>query len=178
MFGLPSRIMHWLMAVLLMMQLLAGAGMVATVSVWHERLIALHKPLGICLLALAILRLVLRRLGGAPPLPASMPGWQRRASTLSHYALYALMLGMPLLGWAMQSAAAYPMPGVGAWHVPAIMPQNVALYAWLRWAHGVGGQVFFVTVLIHIGAGLLHALVIKDGVFAAITRSGGKRPRR
>ena len=175
-FSLPSRVLHWLMALLLLAQLLAGVGMVATVSVWHDRLINLHKPLGICLLVLVVLRLVLRWVGGSPPLPASMPAWQRYAATLSHYGLYAAMLGMPLLGWAMLSAAAYPLPGIGGWHLPPIMPHNVALYAWLRWAHGIGGQLFFLLVLMHIGAGLLHALVLKDdGVFASITRRG-RRP--
>ena len=169
-FSLPSRLMHWLMALLLLGQLLAGVGMVATVSVWHERLVNLHKPLGIGLLALVLLRLALRWIGGSPPLPASMPAWQRHAATLSHYALYAAMLGMPLLGWAMLSAGGYPLPGVGGWHLPPIAPQNVTLYAWLRWAHGIGGQLFFLLVLMHIGAGLLHALVIKDGVFASISR--------
>jgi cytochrome b561 len=170
MFSLPSRVLHWLMALLLLAQLLAGVGMVATVTVWHDRLVGLHKPLGLCLLVLVVLRLVLRWCGGAPPLPASMPGWQRLAAMLSHYALYALMLAMPLLGWAMQSAAGYPLPGFGGWQVPPIVPQNVALYVWLRHAHGIGGQLFFALVMLHIGAGLLHALLIRDGVFASITR--------
>lgn len=170
MFSLPLRVLHWLMAMLLLAQLLAGVGMIATVSVWHNRLISLHQPLGAALLVLAIARLILRRLGGAPPLPASMPRWQQHAAAASHYALYLLMFAMPLLGWAMQSAAGYPLPGLGGWHLPALLPQSVAWYAWLRLAHGVGGQLFFLAILMHIGAGLLHALVLDDGVFASITR--------
>lgn len=168
-FSMPSRLLHWLMAVLLLCQLLAGVGMITTVSVWHNRLTGLHKPLGICLLIVVIFRLMLRLTGATPSLPATMPLWQRHAATASHYALYILMFAMPILGWAMQSAAGYPLPNIAGWNVPAIASQNVVLYVWLRWAHGIGGQLFFVVVLMHIGAGLLHALVLKDGVFANIT---------
>jgi cytochrome b561 len=176
MFSLPSRLMHWLMAILLLAQLLAGVGMIATVSVWHNRLISLHQPLGAALLILALARLVLRRLGGAPPLPASMPQWQQHAATASHYVLYFLMFAMPLLGWAMQSAAGYPLPGLAGWHLPPLLPHSVTWYAWLRLAHGIGGQLFFLVILMHIGAGLLHALVLEDGVFASITRRVRRSP--
>ena len=175
MFSLPSRVLHWLMAVLLLAQLLAGVGMIATVSVLHNRLISLHQPLGAALLALAIARLILRRLCGAPPLPASMPQWQQHAAAASHYVLYFLMFAMPLLGWAMQSAAGYPLPGLDGWHLPPLLPQNVTWYAWLRIAHGIGGQLFFLVILMHIGAGLLHALLLDDGVFASITRRSRRR---
>ena len=46
---------------------------------------------------------------GAPPLPADLPEPMKLAAYLSHYALYALMIAMPLIGWAMLSAADYPV---------------------------------------------------------------------
>jgi cytochrome b561 len=167
-FSGPSRILHWLMAPLLLAMLLIGVGMIGTLSSMRPLLVDLHKPLGLALLVLALLRLLLRLGGKAPALPSSMPAWQRVAAGLSHWLLYGAMLAMPLLGWAMLSAGGYPLPGVAGMHLPPLVSQNVVLYADLRLAHGVVGQMFFALIVMHIAAGLLHALVLKDGVFASI----------
>jgi cytochrome b561 len=47
--------------------------------------------------------LVNRLLNPPPPLPVSLPRWQRMAAEGSHYQLYALMLSMPLIGttWSL-----------------------------------------------------------------------------
>src|SRR5262249_20378960 len=68
--------------------------------------VSIHKPLGIAILVLALVRLAVRLRYGAPSLPADLPEPMKLAAQLSHYALYALMIGMPLLGWGMLSAAA------------------------------------------------------------------------
>ena len=55
-----ARLLHWLMALMVVAMLFIGAGMVASVSQRHEWLLHLHKPLGIAILALVIVRLVVR----------------------------------------------------------------------------------------------------------------------
>jgi cytochrome b561 len=177
-FSLPTRIMHWLMAPLLLAMLLIGIGMVSTLSTWRPTLIGLHEPLGIALFALALLRLLLRLAGHTPQMPATMHAWQRHIATLSHWALYGAMLAMPLLGWGMLSAAGYPLPGFGGFHLPPIAPHNVILYAALRYAHGVCGVLFFALIVAHIAAGLLHALMLKDGVFDGMALRAKSRMRR
>jgi cytochrome b561 len=177
-FSLPTRIVHWLMAPLLLAMLLIGIGMVSTLSAWRPTLVGLHEPLGIALFALALLRLLLRLSGHTPSMPATMHAWQRHAATLSHWVLYGAMLAMPLLGWGMLSAAGYPLPGIGGFHLPPIAPHNVTLYAALRCAHGICGMLFFALIVLHIAAGLLHALMLKDGVFdgmALRAKSGMRR---
>lgn len=176
-FSLPSRALHWLMAPLLLAMLLIGVGMISTLSSMRPLLIDIHKPLGLLLLVLAVLRLLLRLIGKTPALPSLMPAWQRHAASLSHWLLYGAMLAMPLLGWAMLSAGGYPLPGFSGMHLPPLVAQNVTLYANLRLAHGIVGEVFFALIVMHIAAGLLHALVLKDGVFASIAlrfRSAGR----
>jgi hypothetical protein len=78
------------------------------------------NSLGIAILALALIRLAVRLRYGAPALPADLPEPMKLAAHLSHYALYALMIGMPLLGWAMLSAAAYPVVVFRGLSLPAI----------------------------------------------------------
>lgn len=167
-FSLASRLLHWTMAPLLLAMLLIGTAMVATVSHWRVMLVALHKPLGLALLLLAILRLLLRLAGKTPPLPASVPAPMRIAAHASHWLLYGCMLAMPLIGWGMLSAGGFPLPSLGSLHLPPLLAPDVGHYALLRSMHTVLGELFFLLVLGHILAGLLHALVLRDGVFGAI----------
>ncbi|WP_322071115.1 cytochrome b [Paraburkholderia bannensis] len=165
-----ARLLHWSMAVLIVAMLFVGVGMVATVSRFHNSLIALHRPLGIALLVLVIVRLVVRLTRGAPAMPTDLPGWQRVAAHASHLVLYALMIAMPLIGWAMLSAAGYPVVLAGAVHLPAIAPHSVALYALLRSAHTWFAMLLFATVLLHLGAALFHGLIRRDGVLESMAR--------
>jgi cytochrome b561 len=86
----------------------------------------------------------------------------------SHYALYALMIGMPLLGWGMLSAAEYPIVLYGGWHLPQILPQSDFLHTLLWDAHFYLAFAFFALILMHVAAALFHALVRHDGVFEAM----------
>lgn len=104
-----ARLLHWLMALMVIAMLFIGAGMVASVSQRHAWLLHLHKPLGIAILLLVIVRLVVRFATRQPPLPADLPAWQVLAAKASHLLLYGLMLALPLLGWAMISAAGDPV---------------------------------------------------------------------
>ncbi|MCO7054835.1 cytochrome b [Pseudomonas juntendi] len=159
-----ARALHWLMAVLILAMLFIGVTMVADLSLRHPVLISLHKATGLALLVLVVLRIGVRLAVPHPPLPADLPTVQRWAARTSHLALYGLMLAMPLLGWAMLSAGDYPRP-LG---LPAIAPHNLQLYAVLRQAHGWAGYLLFATVLVHVGAALMHAWVRRDGVLRSM----------
>jgi cytochrome b561 len=128
-------------------------------------LVALHKPLGIAILLLALLRVAERLRAGTPPLPLDLPEPMKLAAHLSHYALYILMIGMPLLGWAMLSAAEYPVVLYGSLHLPSIVPQSDSLHALLWSAHYYLAFALFALILMHIAAALFHLLVRRDGVF-------------
>lgn len=162
-----ARALHWLMAVLVLAMLFIGIAMVASLSN-YARLVALHKPLGVAILVLVAIRLVYRLRHPPPPLPTGMPRWQRLAAHASHVALYALMFALPLVGWAMLSAAAYPIVLAGTLHLPPILPHDARLYAVLREVHGVLAYALFAIFLVHLGAALLHALIERDGVFESM----------
>jgi hypothetical protein len=77
-----------------------------------------------------------------------------------------LMIAMPLLGWGMLSAAAYPVVLFGGWHLPAILPQSDSVHTLLWDAHFYLAFAFFALILLHVAAALFHALVRRDGVCA------------
>jgi len=168
------RIIHWLMAAAIMAMLFMGVAMVSTVSSWHSLLVAIHKPLGLMILLLVIVRLWLRFTTAKPALPATLPGWQKGLAHLSHWALYAMMLAQPLIGWAMLSAAGYPVTLGGGLVLPPIVPINNGSYALLRSLHSIVALLLFLNIMVHLAAALLHALILRDGVFASMA---GKRKR-
>jgi len=171
-----QRTLHWLMAVCIITMLFIGVFMVSTIMPRYLPFISLHKTLGIAILILALLRLAVRVRYGTPALPADLPAPMKLAAVLSHYALYALMIAMPLLGWAMLSAAEYPVVLFGDIHLPAILPQNERLHTVLWTAHVYLAFAFFALILLHLAAALFHAFVRRDGVFqsmAPISTEGG-----
>lgn len=167
-FSLPARILHWVMAVLILAMLLIGAGMISTATAAYPQLLAWHRPIGIAILILALVRLAVRLTHRPPPLPADLPVIQVAAAKGSHYLLYLLMIGMPLIGWAMQSAGGYPVTLWQGMTVPPILPHDIQLYGWLRYAHRLLAYAFFLLILAHLGAALFHRLIRRDGVFQSM----------
>jgi cytochrome b561 len=82
-----QRTLHWLMAIMILIMLFIGVAMVSTVKPRFLALISIHKPLGIAILVLALLRLGVRLRFGVPPLPIDPPLAQQLAARLSHMAL-------------------------------------------------------------------------------------------
>ena len=176
-FAAASRLLHWLMAAMILAMLFIGVGMASTLSPRFGVLISIHRPLGIAILVLVVVRLANRWLNPPPPLPASVPPLQRQAAYASHIALYGLMFALPLIGWGMLSAARYPIILYGPLHLPPILPRSLMLYALLRLLHTVLGYLLYATVLVHFGAALFHGLILRDGVLQSMARlrAGGTR---
>lgn len=160
-FALPSRILHWLMAPMVIGQLLIGVVMITSLT-YYPLLLAIHRPLGALILAFAVVRLANRFTHRLPPFLATMGPVERRVATWSEYLLYALLLAQPLIGWAMLSAARFPVVLVGPVHLPGIAPHNVDVYAVLRHAHNVGAFLLFLTFTAHVCAVLFHTLGLRD----------------
>ncbi len=167
-FTIFSRLLHWLMAAMILAMLFIGVSMVTSLADYHT-LVAIHRPLGTAILALVVIRFVNRLFNPAPPLPSHLSALERLAAKGSHVVLYGLMFVLPLVGWGMLSAARYPIVLYGPLHLPWILPHDPALYAVLRQAHTYLAYLLFATFLAHLGAALLHGLVYRDGVFRSMT---------
>jgi cytochrome b561 len=162
-----QRVLHWTMSVAIFLMLFIGIGMVSIITPAHLTLLSIHKPLGIAILILVIVRLIVRLTRGTPPLPSDLPPLMKFAAHASHWALYALMIAMPLIGWGMLSAAGDPVVVAGI-HLPSILPMDGAMHGVLRQAHTWLALALFALVLAHLAAALFHALVRRDGVFESM----------
>lgn len=99
--------LHWIIAALIVFQLLFGedikpayralarGAMPASVDIFDANL---HVYVGLAVLALAIVRLIVRLVQGVPPLPESESVILRRMADGTHALLYAFIFGMPITG--------------------------------------------------------------------------------
>jgi cytochrome b561 len=163
-FTVRMRFFHWLTAAMVLTMLGIGLSMVASLAYYH-RLISIHRPLGILILIVVVIRFINRHYSTLPPFLATMSQRERKVASASELFLYALLIVQPLVGWGMLSAARYPIVLHGSLHLFPILPHNVMLYAVLRKAHTVLAYVLYLTFLAHFGAVLFHTWVERDGTF-------------
>ena len=159
------RFLHWLMAVLVLTMLGIGIAMVASLGDYHS-LVSIHRPLGIAILILVVIRFVNRQFSTLPPFPPTMSSQERFVAPASEVLLYTLLFVLPLVGWGMLSAARYPIVLLGSLHLFPILPHSVMLYAVLRKTHTFLAYLLFLAFVAHFGAILFHTLIVRDGLLS------------
>jgi cytochrome b561 len=165
--------LHWT-TVLLVAGLFASALMIeqATGEGEAKLLFQIHRSLGVATWTLSLFRLAWRRTGATlPPFPATMGGLQRWAARLNEYGLYALLLIQPLTGLGDTLSRGRPFD-LFLWRVPALLARDKALATTFHSLHEIGAISLAVLIGLHAAAALLHALVLRDGVFESMTRPG------
>lgn len=170
-FTVSMRFLHWLMAALVLAILGIGVAMVASVGDYHV-LVSIHRPIGILILILVVIRFVNRSFSTLPPFPATMSSRERRVAHASELLLYTLLFVQPLIGWGMLSAARYPIVMWGSLHLFPILPHSVMLYAVLRETHTVLAYLLFLAIIAHFGAILFHTLIVRDGMLGRMAPWG------
>lgn len=163
--GSVAQVFHWLIAALIVVQGAIGLTMVELgMTPTKVKVFALHKSIGLTVLALVLLRLAWRLTQRAPR-EVPMPRWQLAAARLSHFLLYVLILALPFSGWLFNSAANFPLEWFGAFHVPSLTRGlDPVLKAFALRTHVVLFWVLVGVVAIHVGAALWHHFRQRDDV--------------
>jgi len=164
-FTVSMRFLHWLMAVMVLAMLGIGLAMVLSLGNYHW-LVSIHRPLGVLILVLVVIRFVNRSFSTLPPFPPTMSPLERLVAHASEILLYTLLFVQPLVGWGMLSAARYPIALWGPLHLFPILPHSVMLYAVLRKTHTVLAYLLFFAFVAHFGAVLFHTLIVRDRLFS------------
>lgn len=164
-YGFISQFFHWLMALLIVMQFI-WAWRIDQLGLGRERyeLVNQHKSIGLTLLGLLCLRLAWRWLSPPPPLPDHMSYRQQQAARWVHGLIYLLLVMLPVVGWAMSSAAGFVVSWFDVFDLPALLEQNDPLKERLLTLHAILAWSLAVIVLGHSLAALHHHLVLKDEV--------------
>jgi cytochrome b561 len=118
-YGAVSMALHWIIAILIIVQLCLGWYMNELLpdhSPAQDRVQDIHVTVGLSILILVLLRIGVRLTHPAPPLPKTMALWERVLARMSHWLFYILILVMPLTGWALVSVRHEDIPFFGlAW---------------------------------------------------------------
>lgn len=160
--GSVARTFHWLVALLIVVNGAFGLYMTGLKpSMDKISIYAIHKSIGLTVLALFVLRLSWRWLDPRPrDLP--MPRWQKLAAHAAHGALYVLMLAIPLSGWLFNSAHGYPLQWFKLFNLPALMEKNDALADFFHDAHEWLFWILVAVLVAHVGGALMHHFVERD----------------
>ena len=166
----PARWLHWITAAAVVLMIPAGLIMTqeGLARPVQDALFLFHKNTGVLLFPLILARLAYRLRHPPPPLPPSLPAWQRRAAALSHGALYALLIAMPVTGFVRVRAGGFPIElldrlGAGPW-----LAKSEALAGVAKGLHALGAFALIGLLAVHVGAALHHALIRRDGAWARI----------
>ena len=127
----------------------------------REAMKSLHFMFGLLVFALVWLRLFLRLRHAAPPIVPAPARWQQLAAKTVHVALYVFMIGMPLAGWMILSAAGKPVPVFGL-QLPALLGPDKALAGTIHEIHETVGTAGYWIIGAHALAALAHHYLWKD----------------
>lgn len=171
-----GKALHWLVAALILVMAYLGLTM-GDLPNGPDKIAtyALHKSIGLSILALAVLRLGWRLYAGAPEEVPGAPRWQARIATVTHVALYVLLLALPLTGWLLNSAAGFPLQWFGLFNLPSLAARDEALHALAVQSHELLFWALAVLVVMHAAAALYHHLFLGDATLARMLPRGWLR---
>lgn len=163
-YGVTWRVLHWLMALLIIGLLLAIQikGELPKGDLKHL-LIEWHKQAGLLVLLLVWLRLSVRIFNAAPSIEPPLSAWTHQAAELVHKLFYLMMIVIPLLGILFSQAKGKDVDFLG-WRVPLLLDEDSGLpYALvLKTAHEWLGTVMMYLIGFHIGSALFHHWIRRD----------------
>lgn len=171
-----SQLLHWMVAILILVMAYLGLTMGDLPNGPDKiKTYALHKSIGITILALVALRLLWRFYAGTPrPVPGS-PRWQERIASLTHAAIYLLLFAIPLSGWVLNSAAGFPLRWFGLVNLPYIVGESHDLHELAEQAHELMFWVLALLVVAHAGAAFYHHIFQRDATLARMLPRGWLR---
>lgn len=157
-----SIALHWISAVLIVALFAGGLTIDAFPKEWKSAMINLHAVGGVTLLVLVVARIGWRLTHPAPAQPASIGPLMRRAASLGHLALYALMLAVPVIGiptllWRGRGL------DFGLFQIASPFARTPEVFRPLTEIHEIGAFALIGLALAHAAIGVWHQVVQKDG---------------
>lgn len=152
---------HWIIAALVLFNLWLGLFHDSLPRDW--KVMPVHKAMGITILVLSIARLAWRLGYTAPPLPSSVPRWERVSARTVEWIFYAALIILPLSGWMMVSGAEVrrPLDWFGLFPIP-YLPVSRAAGGVGHEVHELLGYAAAALVVLHVLAALYHHLIARD----------------
>ncbi|MBY5993671.1 cytochrome b [Ferrimonas balearica] len=122
-YGWVGIALHWLVAIAVFGLFGLGLWMVdlSYYSPWYQQGPAIHKGVGLLLLALVLFRLLWRAVNPSPKAPDGHHRLERLGAKVGHGLLYALLLTLMVSGYLISTADGRPIDVFGLFQVPALI---------------------------------------------------------
>jgi cytochrome b561 len=164
-YTITARVLHWLTAALVLSTIPLG---LVIANDWggplQDRLYDLHRSIGALIIPIILVRAVYRLTHPPAPLPDDVSPLQQLAANATHWALYALLIVQPFVGWIGTSAYRAPIVVFGLFELPPIWPEDRAFSDRVLFLHSLIGLAIAGLLAAHIGAALHHHFVRRDGI--------------
>jgi cytochrome b561 len=160
------RTLHWLMAALIFVALPLGvwASLLPSGDAMRVEILFFHKSIGVTVFGLIALRIVWRLIVGAPAYAEPLGKLTQVASRAGHFALYALMIAMPVSGYLGSTAGGRAVSWFGLLELPRLVAKDRNLAVAASWAHLVFAWMLAFVLATHLSAVVWHAMIKRDSV--------------
>ena len=166
------KTLHWVIVALVAVQYFTKLAAPTTFGMTEDGLNAWHVAVGPTILLLMLVRFAWRLTHRPPPPPHDLAPALRLLARATHWAFYALLIAIPILGWI--AASGY---GVRPWlfgliPLPALADQNKSLGESVGAVHGTLAWALLAVIALHVCGAMYHALAKQDGVFQRMVPFG------
>jgi len=165
-FGIVSQLFHWVLAILIVIQLVVILFYeeVPKESPLKLELILLHKSMGITILVLGLGFIIWRLINQRPLLPENMSPLSRFLAKAIHFFLFAFLVVLPFTGYTLSTLAGRATSWFGMFQLPMIFSANDNLTHLFKEIHEYLGFTLIGLVILHALAALYHHFIVKDNV--------------
>ncbi len=168
--GIVQQTLHWVIGAAVLVQLTVGL----IFSNLPENdpqagfYYGIHGTLGVLIAAAMLFRFIWRQSHPVPGLPDTLTPALKIGARATHWLFYALLIGLPLGGWAMVSARGYKISFFGV-ELPALTGKNEAVADAAFVLHAGGAFTLIALIVVHAAAALRHEYVLKDSTLRRMT---------
>ena len=164
-----AQLFHWLTALLVIIAYVVSVGgpELRVYSPANDFSRGLHELLGLSVFGLTAMRICWRAIV-SPPKSAKMPAWMELGAKAGHWALYALLVLVPVTAILGAWLEGHPLTLLAAGNIQPLLPQSRALGLVLADVHGWLGDVMIWLAGFHAAAALYHHLWRRDTVLLSM----------
>lgn len=172
-----AKAFHWLVVAMLVVQYSVALllGWILPKSA-EDSLIAWHFSMGSSIFVVMLARLAWRLTHTPPPPPKDLSPGLRRISRATHWLFYAVLIVLPVLGWAAASGLGARVAVAGIIPLPLLVPKDDPFGKAMATVHPAIAISLLAVIALHVAGALYHALVKHDGVIQRMLPGGASRP--
>ena len=164
-----TQALHWATAIIVLIAFIYGPGgseeRIYSAARDFDR--QLHETLGICVFALAVLR-VLWRLSDVHPEPPQVARWMTVAATVVQAVLYLLLFALPITAISGAWLEGHPLTFLAGIKIAPMLDASHAAGVTLARIHTWLGDAIIWLAGFHALAGIYHHVILKDNVLASM----------